>query len=101
MQTKMAQLVSASPIVPHFVHDCDKCQYLGRLNGEDLYYCPQDETFVRRFGDRDSDNGAMPVDVILTTPAFTGTPYSFANVLHTRRLVGGIPALEWTARDVD
>ena len=94
MKTKRAQLVSANPAVPHFAHDCDQCKYLGRLNGEDLYYCPQDDTFIRRFGDRDEENGAMAAD-LAWGGYIPGTPYAFASLVQARQL----PALEWVAEE--
>lgn len=30
---------------PHFEHDCDNCTFLGNYNGEDLYYCTQNNTY--------------------------------------------------------
>ena len=97
MKTKRAQLVSANPAVPHFAHDCDQCKYLGRLNGEDLYYCEGHDEFIRRFGDDGPDYGAMPADAIFGTHQFTGTPYALASQLHLRQ----VPPHEWVAQDVD
>ena len=93
---KKAHVVSSNPAVPHFAHDCEACKFLARLNGEDLYYCPQDDTFVRRFGDRDSENGSMQAD-LAWGGYIPGTPYAFASLVQARQL----PALEWIAQDVD
>ena len=42
---------------PRFVHDCDKCTFLGQFLEYDLYYCPQGNipTVIARFGDEGWD----------------------------------------------
>ena len=42
----------ASP-VPRFDHDCDRCVFLGDINGQDAYVCPQGgyPTIVLRLSD--------------------------------------------------
>jgi hypothetical protein len=91
---KKAHPVSASPAVPHFVHDCEACKFLARLNGEDLYHCEKDDAFIRRFGDLPADNGAMGAD-LAWGGYVPGTPYAFAALVQARQL----PALEWEARE--
>ena len=92
-QVKRAQLVSRDPATPHFTHDCDKCRYLGRLNGEDLYYCETHDEYVRRFGHMGPCYGSVSADLVHGTLFFTGTPYAFAALLSTRKM----PPLAWTA----
>lgn len=75
---KVAKLVRRN-VTPVFTHDCEACKFLGRLNGEDLYVCPNDGSYVRRFGNEPSDNGSLGN----WTPE--GSPYALARELHARR----------------
>ncbi len=75
----IAKLVSKATVAPKFTHDCCKCKFLGRLNGEDLYVCESGE-FSRRFSSKDQDSGS------LGTFAPPGTPYAFAKALSLREL---------------
>lgn len=54
-----------------------------RLDGEDLYFCPQDGSYVRRFGSEPSENGS------LGSLAPAGTPYALAAQLWARASAGG------------
>lgn len=40
---------------PRYVHDCDRCVYLGQFEQYDLYYCPSEPTIVCRFSSEDPD----------------------------------------------
>lgn len=51
-------LVVSDEEKPLFRHDCDKCTFLGRHAGHDLYFCPQGglvPTVIARFGDDGPD----------------------------------------------
>ena len=86
---KKAILVSRSS-KPAFTHDCDACRFLGRLDGADLYYCPNDGSYVRRFGNEPSEYGS------LGDWAPEGSPYALAAKLATRRR----PPAEWRSEHV-
>lgn len=45
---------------PLFSHDCDNCVHCGNINGEDIYFCPAEESVIRRFGE-DGDFHSMPI----------------------------------------
>jgi hypothetical protein len=53
---------------PLYRHDCDACQFLGRWNNQDLYYCDGEPTVIARRSDDGPDytsglcfaNGAVP-----------------------------------------
>jgi len=77
MATNVARRV-ASNVSPKFTHDCDACKFLGRLNGEDLYFCPNGGDFVRRFGNEGHEYGSFGSE------APEGTPYAFAKALTKR-----------------
>jgi hypothetical protein len=40
-------------VTPQFVHDCDNCVFVGRMNDYDIYTCTQlgNRTVVARFSD--------------------------------------------------
>ncbi len=43
---------------PRFVHDCERCEFLGSENSRDLYFCTQGRelpTVIARFGDDGPD----------------------------------------------
>jgi hypothetical protein len=45
-------------VTPTYRHDCKSCVFLGRHNGQDLYFCEQGgsiPTVVARFGDEGSE----------------------------------------------
>lgn len=67
---KVAKLISRN-VTPKFTHDCDRCRFLGRLNGEDLYVCENGE-FSARFGNHGQEYRSLGE---LTPP---GSPYSLA-----------------------
>ncbi len=83
---KKAKLVERN-VKPVFQHDCECCKFLGRLNGEDLYSCPLQGEFVRRFGNEPSENGSLGD----FTPQ--GSPYSLAAEIVRR----GLPPNEYRA----
>ena len=46
----------AAQVTPTYLHDCPQCVFLGRHNGQDLYFCDQTiPTVVARFGDEGSE----------------------------------------------
>lgn len=77
---KIAKLVSRTVVSPKFRHDCTSCEFLGRLNGEDLYRCQNTGDFSRRFGNSAEENGSLGV----WTPE--GSPYALAQALVARNL---------------
>ena len=40
---------------PLHKHDCERCMFLGSINGMDGYYCPTGETYILRFSSEGSD----------------------------------------------
>lgn len=68
---KVAKLQSRN-VRPVHKHDCACCRFLGRLNGEDLYYCIRHGEYIRRFGSREPDYGSLGD---FTPP---GSPYALA-----------------------
>lgn len=44
---------------PVFTHDCTDCTFLGRWNGHDLYFCPNEPTVISRFGDYGDYNSGL------------------------------------------
>lgn len=74
---KVAKLVSRN-VRPAHTHDCESCRFLGRLNNEDLYFCPNDGSYLVRFGSNDADNGSLG-DL---TPE--GTAYNLARIIRAR-----------------
>lgn len=76
---KKAVLVSRN-VKPSHAHDCAACRFLGSLDGEDLYRCANDGSFVRRFGGEDHENGS------LGDLAPQGTPYALAAEILRRGL---------------
>jgi hypothetical protein len=43
-------------MTPTYLHDCKSCVFLGRHNGQDLYFCKETiPTVVARFGDEGSE----------------------------------------------
>lgn len=71
---KFVSFVSA----PRFQHDCNKCRFLGILNGDDLYTCEGvgGKTYILRHGHEDSNNSAMEEHAIPYFPE--GHPYRLA-----------------------
>ncbi len=78
---KTARLVARN-VKPVFQHDCDVCRFVGRLDGHDLYLCAGDGSYIRRFGDRDHENGSLGT----MTPE--GSAYSLIRTLVLRGLIG-------------
>lgn len=78
--TKKAKLVSTHA-VPKFAHDCDNCEFLGSLDGHDLYACRTERgvEYSVRFGDEGHQYGS------LGSLCPEGTPYALAQALLARR----------------
>lgn len=77
---KVAKITNAGGLArPCFAHDCQDCQFLGRLNGEDLYCCKRDGSYVRRYGHLGSEFGSAG------EYAPEGSPYALAKILWERR----------------
>lgn len=78
---KKAQLVSQATVAPKFEHDCSNCQFLGTLDGQDLYACATERgvEYSARFGDEGHQYGS------LGSFCPEGTPYAFAQALLARR----------------
>lgn len=68
-----------SNILPRFEHGCDRCLFLGSLDGSDLYYCRACGDYIRRYGSEDWERDVNPI------PA-KGTPLAFAHVLLVKHL---------------
>ena len=79
--SKTARLVARN-VKPVFQHDCESCWFIGRLDGQDLYLCARDGSYLRRFGDRDHENGSLGT----MTPE--GSAYSLIRTLVLRGLIG-------------
>lgn len=66
-----------------FVHDCDKCVFLGCHLDDDLWFCPRDEDIILRTSDREDAYRAMPIHLVRTaclTPR-GGAAASYASAL--------------------
>lgn len=50
---------------PRFKHDCDQCEFQGRLGKRDLYTCPQGGvyTLVARYGDGGPEYTSGPIEL--------------------------------------
>ena len=48
----VARPLSKSVAAPIFLHDCKACRFLGRINGRDLYFCPNGNDYLARFGSK-------------------------------------------------
>jgi hypothetical protein len=77
---KKARMVSTHA-VRKFVHDCDNCEFLGTLDGQDLYACKTERgvEYSARFGDEGHQYGS------LGSLCPEGTPYALAQALLARR----------------
>ena len=89
--TKIAKLVARN-VRPRFSHDCECCHFVGQLDGQDLYSCPLDGSFVRRFGHEGPQYGSLPADLLPP-----GSAYSLASKLVLRVDEGEAPAAWRTA----
>ncbi len=81
MATKTARLVARN-VAPLYAHDCPECRFVGRLDGQDLYHCPEDGSYVRRFGSEPHENGSVGDFVP------EGSAYSLARELVRRGVWG-------------
>lgn len=73
--------IVARNVAPIHEHDCSACTFLGRLDGDDLYHCPNfGGALIARHSSRPSDNGSFGLDMRLA-PA-KGTPYALALALY-------------------
>ena len=79
--TKTARLVRRN-VRPVFQHDCESCWFVGRLDGQDLYLCAGDGSYLRRFGNEAHENGS------LGTMAPSGSAYALIRTLVLRGLIG-------------
>ena len=48
-------------MTPKFKHDCDRCNFRGRLDGMDAYVCA--DSVLLRFGDEGSEYLSMPKEM--------------------------------------
>lgn len=58
-------------LAPKFIHDCEKCTFIGRLDGCDGYKC--ESTYVLRASDRPDDYRSMDMAMLPILPPTT--PY--------------------------
>lgn len=77
---KKAKLVSSATVSPRFEHDCSNCQFLGSLDGQDLYACSTERgvEYSARFGDEGHQYGS------LGSFCPEGSAYAFAQALLAR-----------------
>ena len=62
---KIARPISKLTVRPQHDHDCNKCNFIGSLDGADLYYCPVlggDASIIVRRSSEPSDNSAWGLD---------------------------------------
>jgi len=78
MSNLFARTVAPSA-TPAFTHDCDRCRFVGRLDGEDLYVCANGE-YARRFGNEGHEYGS------LGDMAPEGSPYNLIRAIVARKL---------------
>jgi hypothetical protein len=74
---KIAKIVTRN-VRPCYSHDCSCCRFLGRLDGQDLYFCPVEGSYLARYGSQGHQMGTLGN----LTPE--GTPYSLARTLSLR-----------------
>ena len=83
----VAKLVS-NLTFPKFQHDCNKCRFLGRLDGEDIYVCTEGNmgitTFIFRNGDSGHEYSSLPKRVVESTSIMKGERWKFALILEKR-----------------
>lgn len=48
-------------ITPKFKHDCDKCRFVGRLEGKDAYICTS--SVILRYGDDGHEYDSVPKEL--------------------------------------
>ena len=88
---KLARLVARN-IKPKFARDCEACLFVGRLDGQDLYLCGGDGSYLRRYGNEESQNGS------LGRMAPEGSAYALIRELVRREVLGNeyrsMPLLE-------
>lgn len=53
----IAKLIQRN-VRPVHKHDCTKCEFLGRLDGKDLYFCRAEDAFTSRYGSEPSANAS-------------------------------------------
>jgi hypothetical protein len=68
-EQKQKQTRIRSIKMPKFIHDCDTCQFLGRYQKHDLYYCPKcaEGTVIARYGNHGPDYRSMPISMLTFT----------------------------------
>lgn len=79
---KVAKLVRKN-VRPAHEHDCSACQFLGQLDGSDLYVCPEHLDIVARHG-VDGEYRSLPIGMAFSLKD-DGSVYSFAQKLLDRR----------------
>lgn len=60
-----------------FVHDCDKCLFLGQYKEKDWYYCSEqalDGSVIGRFGNDGPDYASIPLKLL---KSYTGVDSTF------------------------
>lgn len=91
MGKRLARLVRRQ-VSPVFRHDSESCVFLGRLDGQDLYFYPPAGTLLGRFGNEPHEHR------ILGESSPEGSPYSLARELMRRKVYGNeyrsMPLLE-------
>lgn len=80
---KKATLVKRN-VKPSHEHDCSACQFLGQLDGSDLYVCTQHFDLVARHG-VDGEYRSVPLGLAMAHHRDDGSVYSFAQKLLSRR----------------
>lgn len=55
-------------IQPQFTHDCDKCTFIGIIDGKDAYVCVS--SVVLRRGNEGPDYDSIPIEMVLPDTPF-------------------------------
>lgn len=80
IKTARCIVANVAPLLPH---DCPRCRFLGRLNGNDLYACGNE--LVVRFGWEEHEYRCWDSNVA----APEGSEFALAKKLQLRRLRPG------------
>jgi len=85
MAKNIAKFVSGN-VSPRFEHDCDKCKFLGILDGNDLYSCVEGnmgrKTYIVRDGNDGPEYRSMPAEAVRHFP--DGIAYKLAEILDNK-----------------
>jgi hypothetical protein len=72
---------------PQFIHDCDKCEFKGIMNGFDVYFCPKcDEgTWIARYSSEISEYASYPTFILgrLSKDTLAINPFKEDTALNT------------------